>query len=188
MRFAFHPLTSQRWADCEALFGAKGACAGCWCMYWRQRGKLFKERTNEGNKAQFRALVEQGPPPGLLAYAGDTAVGWCQVGPQASYARFVHSRTRQPLDARPTFVINCFYVARACRGQGLMPRLIEAAVAFARDHGAQRLEGFPANTAKGRLPPAFAYTGTPSAFRAAGFREHSVRLGEATHVRYVREL
>lgn len=30
----FHPLTQDRWADFEELFGERGACGGCWCMYW----------------------------------------------------------------------------------------------------------------------------------------------------------
>lgn len=32
----FHPLTPKRWPDVEKLFGARGACGGCWCMFWRQ--------------------------------------------------------------------------------------------------------------------------------------------------------
>jgi hypothetical protein len=32
---AFHPLTPERWHDLEQLFGTRGACGGCWCMWWR---------------------------------------------------------------------------------------------------------------------------------------------------------
>ena len=31
--FEFHPLTKDRWIDFEALFGARGAYGGCWCMW-----------------------------------------------------------------------------------------------------------------------------------------------------------
>jgi len=31
----FHPLTPKRWTDFEVLFGPKGVCAGCWCMWWQ---------------------------------------------------------------------------------------------------------------------------------------------------------
>ena len=27
---SFHPLTLNRWADCERLFGKNGADGGCW--------------------------------------------------------------------------------------------------------------------------------------------------------------
>ncbi|HEB84575.1 MAG TPA: N-acetyltransferase, partial [Bacteroidetes bacterium] len=30
-----YPLSPERWGDFEALFGERGACGGCWCMYWR---------------------------------------------------------------------------------------------------------------------------------------------------------
>jgi len=32
-RLTFRPLTRARWRDLEKLFGERGACAGCWCMY-----------------------------------------------------------------------------------------------------------------------------------------------------------
>src|SRR5829696_449986 len=33
-RFAWHPLTPDRWADFESLVGPRGACGGCWCTVW----------------------------------------------------------------------------------------------------------------------------------------------------------
>ncbi len=29
---SFHPLPKERWADFKALFGARGAVGGYWCM------------------------------------------------------------------------------------------------------------------------------------------------------------
>lgn len=181
---AIAPLTPERWPDLEALFGARGACAGCWCMYWRQRGKDWSAHTNEGNRTAFRAIVERGPPPGLLAYADDHAVAWCQVGPREAYARILAARVKQPLDARPTYVISCFFVAREWRGRGLMPRLIEAAVEFARAAGAARVEGFPLASDR-RTADTFAYVGTPGAFRQAGFRRVVRRIAGKSAARYV---
>lgn len=38
----FHPLTAEAWSDFEELFGRRGACGGCWCMWWRfARGILI---------------------------------------------------------------------------------------------------------------------------------------------------
>ena len=34
-KLEFHPLTPDRWDDFVKVFGQNGACAGCWCMYWR---------------------------------------------------------------------------------------------------------------------------------------------------------
>jgi len=29
---AIHPVTPERWADLEELFGPSGGYGGCWCM------------------------------------------------------------------------------------------------------------------------------------------------------------
>ena len=34
MKFTIHPLTPDLWPALEDLFGKRGACNGCWCMYW----------------------------------------------------------------------------------------------------------------------------------------------------------
>ena len=83
----FQPLTPYRWRDLEALFGPRGACGGCWCMWWRLRPKDYKAQKGAANRQAFRELVAAGPPPGLLAYDGGRAVGWCAVGPSALSAR-----------------------------------------------------------------------------------------------------
>jgi hypothetical protein len=36
------------------------------------------------NKAAFQEIVWRGPPPGLLAFKGNLAVGWCQMTPRDS--------------------------------------------------------------------------------------------------------
>jgi hypothetical protein len=38
-----HPLTPERWADFERLFGPRGAYGGCWCMYWRITRSTIEE-------------------------------------------------------------------------------------------------------------------------------------------------
>jgi hypothetical protein len=35
MKLTVRPLTPELWPALEDLFGAHGACNGCWCMYWR---------------------------------------------------------------------------------------------------------------------------------------------------------
>ena len=84
MSYSFHPLTIDRWPDFEQLFGPKGACAGCWCMWWRMERSIYNDQKGEGNKKSFHDLVKNGTLTGLLAYDGDNAVGWCAVAPRAS--------------------------------------------------------------------------------------------------------
>jgi hypothetical protein len=66
------------WPALADLFGENGACGGGWCMYWRI-GAAYRKRPRADNKAAFREVVKRGLPPGPLAFAGKTAVGWCQL-------------------------------------------------------------------------------------------------------------
>jgi hypothetical protein len=75
------PLTPDLWPAFEDLFGKNGACNGCWCMYWRI-GAAYRKLPGAQNKAAFREIVKRGPPPGLVAFDGDVAVGWCQLTPR----------------------------------------------------------------------------------------------------------
>ena len=81
MNLTIRPLTPDLWPALEDLFGPLGACNGCWCMYCRI-GSEYKRRPRAANKAALREIVRQGPPPGLVAFDGDLAVGWCQLTPR----------------------------------------------------------------------------------------------------------
>jgi len=170
-RLAFRPLTPSRWPDLEALFGERGACGGCWCMWWRLERARFNRQRGPGNKRALKRIVKNGPPPGLLAYAGGRPVGWCALGPRASYSALERARTLKPVDEKPVWSVVCFFVARGFRGRELSVKLLKAAAAYARRRGARILEGYPVDPRSGRWADPFVYTGTVSVFRRAGFRE-----------------
>ena len=170
MTLSFHSLTPDRWGDVEALFGERGACAGCWCMYWRLAAKEYAAGKGAGNRAAFRRIVARGEEPGVLAYAGEEPVGWCAVAPREAYPRLDRSRILAPLDAAAVWSIPCLFVARPWRRRGVSRALIEAAVANARSRGAKLVEGYPVEPAE-RQADAFVWTGLASAFERAGFRE-----------------
>jgi len=165
-----HPLTPDRWRDLEALFGPRGACGGCWCMWWRLARAEFTAGKGEGNRAAFRAYVRRGRIPGLLAYDGGVPVGWVAVEPRAAYPRLARGRTLAPVDGAPVWSLTCFYVARSHRGRGVTRQLVQAAAAHAAAEGAAALEAYPIDS-KATLGDAFLYTGAASTFRALGFEE-----------------
>lgn len=171
MKPAFHPLTPGRWGDLETLFGPRGACGGCWCMYWRRTGPEWRTAAAAANKRDFRSVVREGPAPGILAYEDGEPVGWCALRPREEYPRFAASRTLKPVDDRPVWAITCFFVRRDRRRKGLTVALLEAAKRHAREHGARLLEGYPVVPKAGTIPEAFAWTGVLGAFEAAGFAE-----------------
>lgn len=169
---ALHPLTPERWNDLVDLFGPeRGANSGCWCMWWRMKRADWKAAAREEKRDRFRAIVDVGPPPGVLAYAGDKAVGWCAVGPRETLPRMTSSRVAAPFDGiEGVWAVNCFYVRSGYRGQGLMQVLLDGAVAFARKQGAKIVEACPIETER-KLTWGEGYVGVAPVFRAAGFTE-----------------
>ena len=72
----FHPVTPDRWPDLERLFGPRGACAGCWCMFWRLRRSAFDRSSADERRAGLKGLVDSGQIPGIMAYLGDEPIAW----------------------------------------------------------------------------------------------------------------
>ncbi len=162
------PLTPDRWADFEALMGPKGGAGGCWCMAWRLGKRDFDAGAGDTNRRAMRAVAAGPVPPGLLAYDGDRPVGWISVAPRARFPRLENSRILARIDDVDVWSVSCFLIAKSHRRRGVATRLLEAACAFARDHGGTIVEGYPI-AVDDAYPPVFAWTGFDGAFRAAGF-------------------
>ncbi len=176
-RVEIYPVTPERWADLEKLFGPSGAFAGCWCMYFRMRRKDWNNAKAKENKAGLKALVDAGEPPGLVAYAGGEPAGWVSLDPRERFDHLTYSRALKP-DASETGVwsIVCFVVGKKFRRQGVQAALIDAAVAYARSRGAKAVEAYPIEPG-GDLKSYDGYTGIRSSFLRAGFEEVR-RVGE----------
>ncbi len=167
----FQPLTPKRWADLESLFGERGACGGCWCMWWRLSRAEFQKRKGQRNKAAYQRIVENSEAPGVLAYSDGQPVGWCAIAPREQYPLLERSRTLARVDDEAVWSVTCLFVARPFRRAGVSVQLLRAAAAHARSRGAAIVEGYPVEPRTNSMPDAFAWTGLASAFRAAGFRE-----------------
>ncbi|MGH8284400.1 MAG: GNAT family N-acetyltransferase [Steroidobacteraceae bacterium] len=166
------PLESRDWPALERLFGARGACGGCWCMLWRASygGERFDADKGAVNRQEFRTLVMQGNAHGCLAWEGSEAVGWVSAGSRESFPYFERSRALAPLPGEGVWSVTCFFVPSAKRGAGVASALLRAAVELARDRGARIVEGYPVvPKRRAAMPAAFAWTGVPALFDAAGF-------------------
>jgi GNAT superfamily N-acetyltransferase len=167
----FHPLTPERWKDLEALFGERGACGGCWCMFWRLKQSQFDKQKGQGNKKNFRKIVDSGEIPGLLAYANNQPIAWCSVAPRETYSVLERSRILKRIDDEPVWSVVCFFVVKLFRHKGVTVKLLKAAVKYAKEHKARIVEGYPVEPKKTSMPDAFAFTGLAAAFHKAGFVE-----------------
>src|SRR5262245_31225883 len=143
-KFTILPLTPNLWPALEDLFGKWGASNGCWCMYWRVGG-AYRGRCGE-NKETLRRIVKRGSPPGLVAFHGEVAVGWCQLTPRNALPWLDRMRWFHPVDDVPVWSISCFFVRRAYRRQGVMSQLIDAALKTAKRAKAPALEAYPVDT------------------------------------------
>ncbi len=177
----FHPLSRARLPDLAALFDEGGDPKTCQCAFWRVAGSGsgFQGWTKAKNQAVIASLAGRDPAPGLVAYRDGRAVGWVSVGPREDYARLERSKVLARIDDKPVWSIVCFVVARPLRGQGIARALLDAAVEYARDHGATLLEAYPVDSSRGRVPAASAFTGPLAMFEHAGFQVVERRKGNA---------
>ena len=140
-------------------------------MLWRLPPKVYKAGKGECNRVAMKTLVESGTVPGLLAFDGTEAVGWCALAPRVDYPALARSKVMAPVDDEPCWSVSCLFIRRDYRKKGVSTFLLKAAAGHAEKQGAGILEGYPVEPGKQDIPPAFAWTGIPRAFELAGFRE-----------------
>ena len=167
----FAPLTIERWDEFEKLFGPRGACGGCWCMYWRLTHSEFERDKGDKNRRAMRSLVESGDVPGIMAYDEGEPVAWCSIAPRERFPRLGRSRILKPVDEEPVWSIVCFFIAKSHRKRGVSLAILEEAARYAAGRGAKIVEGYPVEPKKGKTADVFAYTGLASVFGRAGFEE-----------------
>ena len=178
------PLTSERFPDLADLF-ATGDPRWCWCMYFRVRGRTWSNSSPDTNRSDLRKLARDGErdgsiAPGLVAYREGAAVGWVSLAPREDYERLAFSTMLRPIDDRPVWSIVCFVVGRRHRRQGVAAALLEAAIGYARTHGARTLEGYPLHESRGKVPSSAAYVGTQAMFERAGFTVAELRSWDSS--------
>lgn len=140
-------------------------------MFWRvPRRRDYEAIRGPRARTAFRRLVGARKVRGLLAFEDGEAVGWCSYGPRREFPLTETKRAYAVHDAERVWAVNCFYIRRDRRGQGMAGRLLQTAVEAARRAGAAVLEGYPRSADRRAFHPAAFYPGTPSMFRAAGFR------------------
>jgi GNAT superfamily N-acetyltransferase len=185
LKLTFQPVTPSRWAEVEALFGERGACGGCWCMFWRLPRKEFDAGKGAGNKSAFKKIVRSGEKPGVIAYLDHEPVAWCAIARREDYIALERSRILQPVDDQPVWSISCLFVKKPYRRKGVSSQLLRAAVEYAASQGAKIVEGYPVEPSMEKMPDPFLWHGVPSAYRAAGFKEVLRRSSSRPIMRFV---
>lgn len=166
-------LKPELWDDLEELFGSKGACGGCWCMYWRvKKGEKWDELKGDVNKQRLKKLVKEETVHGVIAYSGKDPVGWCSFDKRPDYFKLDRAPSFACDDADKVWSIPCFYIKSGFRGVGVGTALLSFAVKTLKGkYKAKIIEGYPVKIKSNtKMPAAFAWTGTYSLFLKADFK------------------
>ena len=188
MTLEVKPLTGETWDALAQLFREGGDPRWCWCQHWRLRSKDMAAAKVPQLRERLHDQATSPEPPGLVAFDGERAVGWVSLGPRTDFERIVRSRVIPTIDDRPVWSIVCFAVSTSARGQGVARTLLDAAVAYARECGADALEAYPVAIDDGEpIHPDAAFTGTLPMFEQAGFSVVADRASDpsSSHQRVV---
>jgi GNAT superfamily N-acetyltransferase len=184
MKMVFRPLTTENWQDFETLFGQRGACGGCWCMFWKKPRKQYHADVYEKNRLDQKRIVEKGVIPGILAYLDGQPVGWCAFEPRENYPALSRSRILKPIDDKPVWSVTCFFVDKNFRKQGVTVALLKEVLKYVSSKGGRIVEGYPVEVVGDKAPDPFIFTGTASAYKRAGFVEVARRSATRPIFRY----
>ena len=188
MTLEVKPLTGETWDALAALFREGGDPRWCWCQHWRLRSKDMAAAKVPHLRERLHDQALSPETPGLVAFDGDRAVGWVSFGPRTDFERIVRSRVIPTIDDRPVWSIVCFAVSSTARGQGVARALLDAAIGYARERGADAVEAYPLAIDGGEVIHSdAAFTGTLPMFARAGFQVVADRASDpsSSHRRVV---
>lgn len=132
----------------------------------------------------LQALVKANHITGILAYQSGEPVGWCSIAPRVEYPVLDRSPSLKRIDDRPVWSLMCFFVSKPYRRRGMTYALIQAALDFARQNGADVVEAYPLANDFAKTQPFDMYTGLVSTFEKMGFYKAAARSERRTIYRY----
>ena len=169
-QLTFEPLTRRNWGKFEELFGSKGACGNCWCMYYRLSKTDFREgKSEDGNKNAMKELVRENKPAGILGIYDGQAIAWCAFAPREDFIKLEKSRVHKRIDDEMVWSIPCFFIDKNFRRNGVSVALLKGVINYAKGVGIRIIEAYPTIPTQEKLPDSFAWIGLYKSFERAGF-------------------
>ncbi|MES2777372.1 MAG: GNAT family N-acetyltransferase [Bacteroidota bacterium] len=167
----FEPLQKENWNQFVQLFGDKGACGNCWCMYFRLSKSDFQAgKADEGNKAAMKEIVWANQPTGILGIYEDQAIAWCAFAPREDFMKIENSRVHKRIDQEHVWSIPCFFIHKDFRRNDVSVELLKGVTRYAKENGIKIIEAYPAIPTQEKLPDTFAWIGLFKSFERAGFQ------------------
>ena len=110
-QLTFEPLTKNNWGKFVMLFGDRGACGNCWCMYYRLSKSDYQEgKADDGNKMAMKEIVWANKPAGILGFYQEQPIAWCAFAPREDFIKLEKSRVHKRIDDKMVWSIPCFFV------------------------------------------------------------------------------
>jgi GNAT superfamily N-acetyltransferase len=167
----FQPLSRKNWTKFVELFGERGACGSCWCMFYRLvKSQFDMGKIGGGNKNGMKKLVWENKPTGILALHHGKAIAWCALAPREDFVKLEKSRVHKRIDDQPVWSIPCFFVHKEYRRQGVSVAMLKGVIAYAKKKKIKILEAYPVIPTQEKLPDAFVWIGLCKSFERAGFQ------------------
>jgi GNAT superfamily N-acetyltransferase len=171
LAITIEPLTKKNWEKFSALFGEKGACGNCWCMYYRLSKNEFQEgKYEDGNKQAMKELVFSNQPTGVLAIHEGRAIAWCAFAPREDFDKLKKSRVHKPIDNQKVWSVPCTFIHKDYRRQGISVALLKGLISYAKSAGIKIIEAYPTIPTQEKLPDSFAWVGLYKSFERVGFK------------------
>jgi len=169
-QLTFEPLTKKNWNNFVHLFGDKGACGNCWCMYYRlKKSDYIEGKVSDGNKDAMKDIVWEGKPAGILGIYEGQAIAWCAFAPREDFVKLENSRVHKRIDDEHVWSIPCFFIDKNFRRQGVTVALLKGVTRYAYENGIKIIEAYPTIPTQEKLPDSFAWIGLYKSFERAGF-------------------
>jgi len=169
-QLTFEPLSRENWSKFVQLFGPRGACGHCWCMYYRLSKPDYHEgKANDGNKEAMQNLVMNNFPTGILGFYDGKPIAWCAFAPREHFLKLEKSRVHKRIDDQEVWSIPCFFIAKEFRRLGVTVELLKAVIKYAKENGIKIIEAYPTIPTKETLPDSFAWIGLYKSFERSGF-------------------
>ena len=188
-QLTYEPLTRKNWGQFVELFGNKGACGNCWCMYYRLPKSGFKEgKTDDGNKDAMKKIVWEDKPAGILGFYDGLPIAWCAFAPREDFIKLEKSRVHKPIDDKKVWSIPCFFIDKKFRRLGVSVALLKGVIRYAGENGIKIIEAYPSIPTQEKLPDSFAWIGLYKSFERAGFEIVDRTSVNRPMVRYYTEI
>ncbi len=169
-QLTFEPLTKANWNSFVQLFGSKGACGNCWCMYYRLKKSDYQEgKADDGNKTAMKELVWEDKPTGVLGIYEGQAIAWCAFAPREDFMKLENSRVHKRIDDKAVWSIPCFFIDKNFRRHGVSVELLKGVIKYAKAVGIKIIEAYPTIPTQEKLADSFAWIGLYKSFGRAGF-------------------